>query len=183
MQVNKLIKAAVLIALVLFGALYSYIEFVEAPLKHEYDALQLKITMANNQAASDGEQLHKLLNEEKAEERNQAIDQLLERMMETVPKTPQVYCPSLITSSILRHGIANGKVSIASFLPFKGLHEGTLQSWALNVPEVKPLAMCEAIADLENQLPLAQISEISIVRNPQSAVVHSECTIQFATFR
>ena len=183
MEGKQLIQTAVLLALVLFGVIYSYIEFFIAPLAHERQALEVKMSTATTEIASGGEQLHKILNEEQTEEKNGAQDRLLERLIQTVPGVPQVVCPTLLSKVMISHGIMGSKIGVSGFLPFPGIQGGILQSWSINCPQVKPVAFGEAIAEIENQLPMAQISEFNIQRNPSNSVLFSECTVQFATFR
>jgi len=183
MEGKQLIQAAVLVALVLFGVLYSYIEFVEAPLKHEQDALELKITRAKTQAATDGEQLHKLVVEEQAELKNQSLDDLLERIKETLPITPQVDCPYILSKLLRQHGITRSKVAITGYYPMKELNGGMLQKWDFSCPDVRPFILGEAIAEMENKLPMAQLSEFHIGRNVGETTVRADCSFQFVTFR
>jgi len=180
---KQLIQAAVLLALVLFASLYSYIEFFVAPLARERETLLAKISTADTQFATGGSQLKKILAEEEAEKKNEGQDRLLERLMQTIPAVPQVICPTLLSRLLTQHGVTGAKVFVTGFLPLKGIEGGLLQSWAFESPQTKPFAIGEAMADIENQLPMAQITDFQIGRKPAETVVHSECSVQFVTFR
>ena len=180
---KQFIQAAVLIALVLFGTLYSYIEFFVAPINHEREALLVKMNMAKTQIATGGEELHKILNEEQTELKNEALDHLLGRLIRTVPETPQVDCPWILSKGLLRHGITRSKVTVSGYYPIRGIKGGLLQNWSFSCLDVKPFVLGEAIADLENQLPMAQITDLQIGRNPGETAIRADCTFQFATFR
>lgn len=180
---KQVLQTAILIALVIFGLLYSYIEFLVDPLKKERDRLQTSITSTQAEIASNGNQLRKLLSEEETEKQNARLDRLTDRMLKTTPAVPQVECPLFFSKWMARHDMRAGKPNISAYQPLRGIKEGILQSWTLKFPAVKPFALGEAIADLENQLPMAQVSDLTLERNPTEKTVRAETVIQFVTLR
>jgi len=183
MDGKQLIQAAVAVALFLFAILYTYVEYFVAPLNHQREALQVQLAQANNEIATNTTQLHKLNNEEQSEHQNAALDQLLDRLLATVPAVPQVDCPSLLSKTMRRHEIIGSKISVSAFLPFRGVQEGLMQVWSIESPQVNPMGFGAALADIENQLPMAQITEFSLQRAQNNGPIRSTISVQFATFR
>ena len=183
MESKQVLQAAILLALVLFTALYVYINVLVAPLRNERDSLQTSVAASQASITSSGAELHKILNEEKAESQNGALDQLLDRLMQTTPKVPLVTCPSILSKLMIRHGIADNKINVRAYLPFPGIATGVIQSWGISSPAVKAFTQGEAIAEMENQYPISQIGEFTIDKSRADGSLQSDVAIQIATFQ
>ena len=179
MESKKLLQTAVLLALVLFTILYVHLNFLVGPLRSERDQLQAKIAAAQAQVDSSSFELRKIALEEQAESQNIAVNDLFNRMVTSAPRVPLVDCPILLKKVLLRHNVAGSKFSPNGYFPFRGLPEASVQSWGISIPEIKPTVFGETLADLENVLPLAQVSEFTLAKTQADGPVHAVISLQF----
>jgi hypothetical protein len=180
---KTLVQGIVLVVLVLIGVVYAHVTFLVGPIRSESEKLQAKMAEAQARLDIDKPELRKLLNEEQNDARNLPVENLVNRMLGTVPRVPMVECPSILSKWAQRHDLQGTKIGLKAFLPFPGVQTATLQNWNLHAAAVKPIAVGEAVADLESQLPMAQISEFSIARPRGELAVQADFTIQFTILK
>lgn len=183
MQTDKPFGLAALVSIIFLTLLYLYFAAVIAPLRHKLELLQSKLDIAQSRFASDSARLRQLIAEEEAEKQNAALDRLFKRLCETLPHPAIVACPSRLSKLMARYNIAGTRIRLLAFLHFPGTSEFVINCWKIYSPSAPPLALGQAFAELECQLPMAQISDIQIRRDPSTGFICAEFDVQIPALR
>jgi hypothetical protein len=162
------IQKMVLGGLLLLGLLYSYFFVFLASLNHSEDGLRTQLEGIQPQiSAADKELL--AFKDLKAKE--PAATRTLDAVRALIPAgAPVAWFPPRMAEFMKRHGVDKCSTRLANELPEQNLHGYKRLSWTIELPQVEFIPFSIAIAGLENEEPLLEITNVQVEatrNNPQ----------------
>jgi len=134
----------------MFGALFI------TPLRNKRESMIKEIEATKEELKAQSARLHEIL----AQPNDNDSELLCQSLLHSLPLPAQVACPAVLIGILKSHGIASPRVSLMAHLLFPASSQFTLSCWKTHSSAPAFPELIEAIADLENQLPLSQISDI-----------------------
>jgi len=159
-----------LLVFCIFGALFI------TPLRNERGSMIKEIEAVSEELKSQSARLQEILAQSKNNDSESVL--LCQSLLHALPLPAQVACPAVLLRILKPHGIASPRVSLMAHLLFPASSQFTLSCWKIHSSALVFPELIEAIADLENQLPLSQISDIQFKPTITNRASFAEIVIQ-----
>ena len=158
-EIQKLALSALLLA----GLLYCYFALMLAPLSASEVKAKKEMAALEPQIAEAKKQLQKTAQIEKQAPASQA---LLADMKSRFPEgAPIAWFPPRVADFFKRQGIDRAMTHYNSESPEKDLPGFRRMIWAVDLPKVEFVSLGAALAALENEEPLLQVTNVTVETN------------------
>ncbi len=157
------IQKIVLGVLLLFGVLYSYFDLLLGPLEKRQEATRQSVEALGPEIAKAKAQIEKT----RVLEQNAANVALTARQVEAmIPEgAPVAWFPTRMAEFFKRNGLDKTVTRLTTEAPDKELQGFRALSWGVDLPKVEFVAFSKALAALENEEPLLEVSALQINAN------------------
>lgn len=154
------IQKIVLGVLMLFGVLYSYFDLLLGPMVKRQNTTRQSIAALGPEIANAKAQIEKT---RKLEE-NEANVTLTARQVEAmIPEgSPVAWFPTRMSEFFKKQGLEKTSTRMNGEMPDKELPGFRKLGWGVDLPKVEFVSFAKAIATLENEEPLLEISTLQI---------------------
>jgi hypothetical protein len=154
------IQKLVLGLLLFFGLIYSYFDLLLGPLNKRQDAARQSIVALGPEIANAKVQIDKT----RQMEQNVSAAMLTARQVDAmIPDgSPVAWFPTRMTEFFKKQGIDKALTRMNGELPDKELSGFRKLVWGVDLPKVEFVTFAEAVAALENEEPLYEITTIQI---------------------
>src|SRR4051812_18969453 len=172
------LRQRILLGLLGVVALSTLFWGVLSPLMTEASRVSAAIDESRARSQEANRELKRFARDEAQAEQEAPLNVWAEQVLATVPNPFLVRGYEIITAALEAHDLDEAKVHAQNVVPFRGLPEFAIASWGVSVPECQPLALGQAVADLENAFPLGQIAELSLKANDATGTVEANLNFQ-----
>jgi hypothetical protein len=160
----------VLGGLLLGGLFYCYLVFLLGPLR-AWEGRISGMSVEMEHQLQDAKE--KVSRGELARREQPAVQLILDQVRAMIPEgAPVAWFPSQINAMLRQQIIPKSTVRMISEAPEKGLDAYARTLWAVEIPRAEFLPLVRAVADLENQQPLAEISGLTVEANRDEPEQH-----------
>jgi len=174
MKDRQIILAAGSVLIISLGLFCVVGSLFITPLQKERTALRNQIESTQAHLGEQAAQLRSLV----SIPADPASEAVWASLCASIPYPAQVACPAILTRIMTTHNLPSPRVSLMACLLFPGTPEFGLNGWKIHSSSVQLGPMTEALAELENRLPMAQISDIQVKKHPIDRTPFTEIVIQ-----
>ncbi len=154
------IQKIVLGAMLLIGVIYAYFTFLLGPLIDGQAASRKSIGSLNPEIAQAKAQIAKTKELEKSAPAAQLKNRQIEAM---IPEgAPVAWFPTRMADFFKKQGFDKAFTRMSSEVPDKDLPGFRRLTWSVDLPKVEFMNFASAVASLENEEPLLEISNLQI---------------------
>lgn len=159
------IQKLVLGILLLFGLLYAYFDLLLGPLKNRQLATQKSVAALDPEIARAKAEV----NRARGVEANVPIAQAtVAQVNEMIPEgSPVAWFPPRVAEFFKARGLDRAATRMNTEATEEGLPGFRRLSWGIDLPSVNFIAFANAIAELENEEPLLQITSVKVDSDPE----------------
>lgn len=141
---------------------FAFSSSVTAPLRTASRGFTKDIKQVQALMRTEGAELKALQERQEREKVLLAETRLAQRIEKSSPKRPWVDFPTIFNRSLTKHGVGLVYSNLSMILPFKGAEDLVQQTWLVRAPGAPAFGFSAAMAELEGQFPMAQITELSL---------------------
>ena len=146
--------------LLLFGVLYSYLDLLLGPLSKRQEAIKQSIAALGPEINNAKAQIEKT---RKLEESADAARLIARQVDAMIPEgSPVAWFPTRMGDFFKKQGIDKVQTRMNGELPDKELPGFRKLIWGVDLPRVEFVSFAQAIATLENEEPLIEVSSLQI---------------------
>ena len=146
--------------LLLLGLIYGYFSFLLTPLKQRQAAAQKSIKALVPEIATARTQIRTT---QTLEEKAPAAQAIVAQVNAMIPEgSPVAWFPPRLGEFFKSHGIEKATTRLNNEISEKQLPGFRRLSWGVDLPKVDFVRFGRALADLENQEPLLEVSSLQI---------------------
>ena len=162
-------------AIMILGYLFGY----SFPLGREHAAAEVAVDETKQSVALATHDLTRLRAREARSATEAPRFAWAAQLIGSIAKPYLVETPAKFSKAIRQQGLPEAEVELAQLLPFPGMPDFAVAKWELRLAKARALPFGEALAAVENQIPLGQVHSLKIQRNPGTA--DAAITLQFDT--
>jgi hypothetical protein len=158
-------RKIVFAATAVFVALWAYLAIVSLPLGRELRAAKAAAAEAEQITSGTARELAALREREvrMAEEEPQFA--WAKHLLSTVLRPYLVETPLKFSKSFRQQGLGEAHIELVQLLPFPTLAEYAIAKWEIRLPQSGALPFGEALAAVENAIPLGELKSLAIQRH------------------
>ena len=154
------IQKIVLGALLFLGVIYSYFDLLLGPLVKRQEVADRSIHTLDPGIAGAKGQLEKT---KKMEKDSSKATMPMRQVLSMIPDgSPVAWFPTRLADFFKRQGLDKVSTRISGEVPDKELPHFRKISWGVDIPKVDFITFAQAVAALENEEPLLEISAVQI---------------------
>ena len=168
MKLNKeTVEKIGLGCILLFGGLYYYFNELLGPLSAHEAAILKELPALEGQIRDAKIQVNRTRSVESADPNAVAARECFDVMKVTIPDgSPLAWLPQRFSDFFKRQGIAKATFRLNAETPASDIPGYKNSFWAIDIPKVEYVPLAIAIAGLENQEGLLQITNLQILTTP-----------------
>lgn len=182
MEAKEERQRLLLAGLLLVGVLYGYFGLLLSPMNTGIAQAGRAVEDRNQQISSIGVEL-RALREEIAMLDRPILDTAAKELLETVPTSHLVFTPAILSRILDEHRLSKGLSRSVMVAPFYGREDLHRASWEISLSEAGALRVGQAVAAVENEFRLSQLSEVSFEASTASGTVSATVTLELVIHR
>jgi len=146
--------------LLLFGVIYSYLDLLLSPLRKRQETVRHSIAALGPEIVKAKAQIAKTRKLEETAEASMLIARQVDAM---IPEgSPVAWFPTRMGDFFKKQGIDKAQTRMNAEIPDKELSGFRKLVWGVDLPRVDFVSFAQAIAALENEEPLIEISALQL---------------------
>lgn len=154
------IQKIILAGLMVFGVVYSYFNLLLGPLSKRAALTEKSIAALGPEIAAAKAQIARTADAERAAPANMAITRQVTAM---IPEgSPVAWFPPRVGEFFKKHGLEKTSTRLTSELAEKEMVGFRRMFWSIDLPKVGFVPFAQAVASLENEEPLLEVSGLQI---------------------